>query len=138
MKYGVTWGRVGYPAEQAKLDNESAAHAVFDALLAHGWDSVAMWEGTSIVRTGPALGPHLAQLASREGKGCTHPEDEPCFGKRRCFRCRKADCKGDCTPAPAPHPRLSVEREARRQAAAALDHHLPGSGPECDGREGLS
>lgn len=114
----VTWSKVDGPANVAEIVDESAARNVFDALESSGFPYVAMRDGTRLLYSTMTDSPAPPFMSPREAKGCTHPEDEPCFGQRK--------------PAPAPHPRLSVEREARRQAAAALDHHLPGSGPEYD------
>lgn len=98
MIFGVTWRKVGHPAEQARFDSLAAANQVFDALVAHGWDSTILWSGPHIIRTGPA---HPQVQTDREAKGCTHPAGEPCFGRR-------------------------PQDVAARQAAAAFDHHLPG------------
>lgn len=123
----VTWSTVDGPANVAEIAEESAARNVFDALESSGFPYVAMRDGTRLLYSTMTDSPAPPFMSPREAKGCTHREDEPCFGARRCFRCRKADCDktGACTP--APHPRDGVARDmARNQAAAALDHHLPG------------
>lgn len=100
MTWAVTWSGVVAPGT-AWVESEDEANVIVEALSSSGYDRIAKWSPAGLclwasgyddnatlrrpkhAKVGQRRGSNLVPVPTREEKGCTHPEGEPCFPVKR-------------------------------------------------------